>query len=275
MKQRNVKDKWKVKLNKVSDIHTSGEVIPLGKWSLFDPFLVLMEDIFQKSAFDFHPHRGIETVTYVIDGEMHHSDNNGGNGIIKKGDVQWMTAGKGIIHNEEPPEGITTRSLQLWVNLPKASKMVPPRYQNLIRDKVPVVEEPGVSYTLFSGKHGSVVAPTHNYAEVTMIEITIEKGYTAVQDIPGNYNGFIYILEGKGIFGGNNIIGEGGDVLLLDSFADSISDTEIQIIAEHKLKLLFFAGKPLNEPIAAKGPFVMNTEDEIRQAYKDYREGKF
>lgn len=273
--QRKIKRTWKVQLKKNSDIHSAGLVLPSGNWEEFDPFLVMAEDIFQKDAFDFHPHRGMETVTYVIDGVLEHSDNKGGSGILNPGDAQWMTAGSGIMHLEAPPENVTVHTLQLWVNLPKANKMATPRYQEILSRNVPVRKEEGVTYRVFSGNSGDVVSTTKNYAPVTMVEIVIDSGHTAYQDLPSGYNGFIYILEGSGVFGENEVKAQKGEVLLLDSVTEKVDASEIIIKADEKLRIIFIAGKPLKEPVVARGPFVMNTEEEMKQAYADFRTGKF
>ncbi len=273
--QRNIKKTWKVQLKKSSDIHSAGLVLPSGDWKEFDPFLIMAEDKFQKDAFDTHPHRGMETVTYVIDGELEHSDNKGGSGTLKPGDAQWMTAGSGIMHLEAPPENVTVHTLQLWVNLPKANKMAPPRYQDILSSNIPVRKEEGVNYRVFSGNSGDVVSTTKNYAKVTYVEIIIDSEHTAKQDLPSDYNGFIYILEGSGVFGDNEVKAEKGEVLLLDSVKEKADTSEIIIKADEKLRVIFIAGKPLHEPVVARGPFVMNTEEEITQAYSDFRSGKF
>lgn len=273
--QRNIKKTWKVQLKKSSDIHSAGLVLPSGDWKEFDPFLIMAEDKFQKDAFDTHPHRGMETVTYVIDGELEHSDNKGGSGTLKPGDAQWMTAGSGIMHLEAPPENVTVHTLQLWVNLPKANKMAPPRYQDILSSNIPVRKEEGVNYRVFSGNSGDVVSTTKNYAKVTYVEIIIDSEHTAKQDLPSDYNGFIYILEGSGVFGDNEVKAEKGEVLLLDSVKEKADTSEIIIKADEKLRVIFIAGKPLHEPVVARGPFVMNTEEEIKQAYTDFRSGKF
>jgi redox-sensitive bicupin YhaK (pirin superfamily) len=273
--QRIIKRTWKVQLKKNSDIHSAGLVLPSGNWEEFDPFLVMAEDIFQKDAFDFHPHRGMETVTYVIDGVLEHSDNKGGSGILNPGDAQWMTAGSGIMHLEAPPENVTVHTLQLWVNLPKANKMAPPRYQDILSSNIPVRKEEGVNYRVFSGNSDDVVSTTKNYAPVTMVEIVIDSGHTASQDFPSDYNGFIYILEGSGMFGDNEVKAGKGEVLLLESVKEKADTSEIIIKADEKLRVIFIAGKPLNETVVARGPFVMNTEEEIKQAYADFRNGKF
>lgn len=273
--QRAIKRTWKVELKKHSDIHSAGLVLPPGNWEEFDPFLLMAEDIFQQKAFDHHPHRGMETVTYIIDGEMHHTDDKGGKGIIKKGDVQWMTAGRGLNHLEEPPANTAVHSLQLWVNLPRAQKMTTPRYQDIIGAEAPVRQEEGVTYRVFSGSSGNLVSPTKNHALVTMVEIEIEAGATAVQNLPADYNGFMFILEGSGTFGSHHTEAQKGEVLLLDAIQGDATASEIRIQAKEKMKVIFLAGLPLKEPVVAKGPFVMNTEEEIKQAYADYRAGKF
>ena len=273
--QRKIKRTWKVQLNKNSEIHTSGLILPSGNWEEFDPFLIMAEDKVRKHAFEIHPHRGMETVTYIIDGTLEHSDNKGGSGTLKPGDAQWMTAGSGIMHLEAPPENVTAHTLQLWVNLPKANKMAAPRYQDILSSKVPVRKEEGVTYRVFSGTSGNVVSTTKNYVPVTMVEITIDSGYTANQDLPSGYNGFMYILEGSGVFGRNQVKAEKGEVLLLDIVKEKVDTSEIIIKADKKLRIIFIAGKPLKEPVVAGGPFVMNTEEEIKQAYADFRNGKF
>lgn len=273
--QRKIKRTWKVQLQKSSDIHSAGLVLPSGDSNEFDPFLIMAEDIFQKGAFDSHPHRGMETVTYIIDGELRHSDNKGGHGLLKPGDAQWMTAGSGIMHLEEPPENITVHTLQLWVNLPKANKMAPPNYQDILSDKVAVRKEEGVTYRVFSGNSGNVVSGTKNHAPVTFVEMIVDAGHTASQDLPSDYNGFMYVLEGSGVFGENQVKAGKGEVLLLDRVNEEADTSEIIIKADEKLRVIFIAGKPLHEPVVARGPFVTNTEEEMKQAYADFRSGKF
>ena len=273
--QRKIKSTWKVQLKYNSAIHSAGLVLPAGHVEEFDPFLIMAEDIFQKNAFDFHPHRGMETVTYIIDGVLEHSDDKGGSGVLKSGDAQWMTAGSGIVHLEEPPENVSVHTLQLWVNLPKANKMVAPRYQDILSNNIPERKEEGVTYRVISGTSGDVISATENYAPVTYIEIIVDAGQTASQDIPSDYNGFIYVLEGSGVFGNEEIKAEKGEVLLLDSVTENADISELKIKANEKLRIIFIAGKPLHEPVVARGPFVMNTEEEIKQAYADFRSGKF
>ncbi|MBT2728979.1 pirin family protein [Bacillus sp. ISL-75] len=272
--QRGIDRVWTVQHHQNSPIHTAGMVLDPNQMKESDPFLFLAEDFFKKGTFDFHPHRGIETVTYVIEGKLEHQDNKAGRGELEPGDVQWMTAGKGVIHIEDPAEGETVHSLQLWVNLPREHKMAEPRYQNLRAKDMPVREEDGVLIRIFSGSSGGIQSTTKNYVPVTMIEINLQPGATVTQDLPGDYNGFMYVLEGKGQFGKSKTEAEKGHVLLLGK-GEAGQTSEVTITARESLRLLLYAGKPLNEPIVARGPFVMNTEEEIRQAYRDYMDGKF
>ncbi|KAB7704384.1 pirin family protein [Bacillus aerolatus] len=257
-----------------SPAHKVGLVIEPGNWEEIDPFLLMAEDFFQRGTFGMHPHRGIETVTYVIDGKLEHLDNKTGGGELLPGDVQWMTAGKGIIHTEDPAIGETVHSLQLWVNLPSDKKMTEPRYQNMRGQDMPVRHENGAMIRVFSGSSKDMTANTKNHVPVTMVEFTLEPNATVTQDLPGSYNGFLYIIEGKGTFGGENTEGKKGQVLWLERGMDA-EQTEVKIHAKEKLHVMLYAGQPVGEKVVARGPFVMNSEGEIVQAYKDYREGKF
>ncbi|KHL91249.1 pirin [Paenibacillus sp. IHB B 3415] len=272
--KRDISEVREVTLSHMSPIHAAGPVIEPGNWAKNDPFLLMMEDQFQKGSFDIHPHRGMETVTYVISGQIEHYDTHSGEGgVLGPGDVQWMTAGSGVEHNEVPSEGMTAHSLQLWVNLPKVHKMTKPRYQNLKSEDMPVRQEEGATIKVFSGSSRGVVAPTQNYVPVTMVEMLIEPGYTVTQDLPGSYNGFIYVLEGNGTFGQNNVKASKGQVLALSQGGSC--ESEIEITAIQTLRVLLYAGEPIQEPVVARGPFVMNTEREITEAFSEYRQGTF
>ncbi len=271
---RDIKQVWQVQSQRISSIHSNGFVLEPGHWREFDPFLMLAEDWFQKGSFDVHPHRGIETVTYVIEGKLEHFDNKGGKDHLLPGDVQWMTAGRGVVHLEDPAEGETVHSLQLWINLPSEQKLCEPRYQNLRSQDMPVRREEGAVIRIFSGSSAGVGSNTKNVVPVTMVELLLEPGATVVQDLPGSYQGFIYVLEGQGTFGYKNTAGGKGEVLWLGS-ADGNENSEVKIVAREKLRALLYAGEPLREPVVARGPFVMNTEEQIIQAYQDFREGKF
>jgi quercetin 2,3-dioxygenase len=273
--KRDITDVQDVILRRYSPIHAAGPVIEFGNWSQSDPFLGMMEDKFQAGSFDDHPHRGIETVTYVIDGTIEHYDSvSEQGGMLGPGDVQWMTAGSGVIHNEVPSEGITAHTLQLWVNLPREQKMTTPRYQNLKGTDMPVRQEKGALVRVFSGSSGDVASPTKNHVPVTMVEVSLESGASITQDLPGSYNGFIYILEGSGTFGSNGVNAAKSQVLRLGAGING-QLSEIQATATEPLRFVLYAGEPVREPVAARGPFVMNTEEEVNEAFREYRNGTF
>ncbi|WP_053372597.1 pirin family protein [Paenibacillus sp. FJAT-27812] len=273
--KRSIKKVRTPEINHISSQHQNSFILEQGFFEEHDPFLLLAEDWFQKGSFDDHPHRGIETVTYVIKGRLEHYDNaSGSKEELVAGDAQWMTAGRGVIHNEDPAEGEIVHSLQLWVNLPAADKMTTPRYQNLRGADMPVREEEGAVIRVFSGSSGNVHSATQNVVPVTMLEMTLEPGATVKQQLPGSHSGFLYVLEGEGEFGSERTKGSKRQVLTL-SREDGTESSELELTAVTKLRVMLYAGEPLNEPIAARGPFVMNTEEQIRQAYSDYRNGKF
>ncbi|WP_216831823.1 pirin family protein [Alkalihalobacterium elongatum] len=275
--ERSILKKWDATHQMRSSGHKQGWVLEPGHWYDFDPFLLMAEDWFKKGTFGFHPHKGMETVTYVIDGELEHKDSNGGSGLLKGGDVQWMTAGQGISHIEDPIEGSTVHSLQLWVNLSKSNKSASPRYQDLYRRNMPEIIEDGATIRLFSGNYGTYQAETLNYTPVTMIDFELSEGKTILPDIPKSYNGFIYILQGRGLFGKEEIKGEQNQVIWLgqsDKHEGGIDYIRIKSSSE-KLHGILLAGEPIKERVVANGPFVMNSEEEIRQAFSDFHSGKF
>ncbi|NMP22931.1 pirin family protein [Sulfobacillus sp. DSM 109850] len=254
-----------------SAIHEVAQVLPPGRWQEFDPFLLMAEDWFRQGTFAEHPHRGIETVTYVISGRMGHYDNKTGHGgVLGPGDVQWMTAGHGVIHQEDPLPGEVVHSLQLWVNLPKELKSMTPRYQDLPHDRVPASQADGVLIRVYSGRMAGLASDTKNVAPVTMAEVQVAKGQSATLDLDPEHNGFLYILEGEGIFGPDAFRGTAGEVLWLSHEGDALS-----LRAKDHLRFVIYTGKPLHQPVVAYGPFVMTTMDEIRQAFDDYHSGRF
>ncbi|WP_290590564.1 pirin family protein [Alicyclobacillus sp.] len=264
---------WKPVPKRQSAIHTVAMVLEPGHWAEFDPFLLMAEDWFQSGTFDLHPHRGIETVTYVIEGHLRHFDNRNGSGELGPGDVQWMTAGRGVIHEEDPVPGETVHSLQLWVNLPRSEKMAEPRYQNLLAKDMPVRGVEGGWARVFSGSSGGVQAPTKNHVPVTMVDIHLDAGASFMQDLPGDYNGFLYVLEGRGRILADGTEGAQGQVLWLGR--SDKAESRVTIEALESLHVLLYAGRPVREPVVAYGPFVMNTRQEILQAIEDYQNGRF
>lgn len=241
-----------------------------------DPFLFLMEDWFGPNVFDDHPHRGIETVTYVIDGKLEHREHGKNTGTFSTGDAMWMTAGRGVIHNEAPAGNSDVHTLQLWVNLPAKDKMAPPRFQILRGGEMPerVVEKGRVR--VFSGQSGDVTSATQNHVPVTMVEFLLEDGGSAVQELPASYNGFLHVLEGQGVFGKDRVPAGAGDVVWMDMPGGAgLSEFAVAAAEGQGVRALLWAGEPLREPVVARGPFVMNTEQQIREAYEDFRAGRF
>ena len=244
-----------------------------------DPFLFLMEDWFGPNVFADHPHRGIETVTYVIDGTLEHREHGKNTGTFATGDAMWMTAGRGVIHNEAPAGNGTVHTLQLWVNLPAADKMTTPRFQILKGAEMPerLVERGRVR--VFSGQSGEVRGKTLNHVPVTMVELRLEPGGSAAQELPASYNGFLHLLDGDGLFGPEQVRAGAGDIVWIEgplAPPGSAGESEFLVAAgERGLRALLWAGEPLREPVVARGPFVMNTEQQIREAYEDYRAGRF
>jgi redox-sensitive bicupin YhaK (pirin superfamily) len=245
----------------------------------FDPFLML--DHFGSSnpddyiaGFPWHPHRGIETVTYMIEGEVEHGDSLGNSGKIKSGDIQWMTAGSGIIHQEMPKAYIgTMKGLQLWVNLPKAEKMIEPRYRDLTANNVPEINPAqGITVKIISGEYlGTPGAAQDISGNPDYFDITIESGVSFEYNIAPGLNAFAFVLEGKGDFDDAGTKCSEGQCALFDS-GDKISITASD---SKKLRFILASGKPLKESIAWAGPIVMNTQAELRTAFDELDNGTF
>ena len=272
--KRSIKNKWKINTNVVSPVHTANSVLPPGYFEDFDPFLLLMEDRFGYGAFDKHPHRGIETVTLILDGEIDHFDSvTGSGGTLKAGDFQLMTAGKGVIHNESPAKDGQVHLLQLWLNLPRQHKMTAPRYQNLLASDVPNFHGENVLAKVYSGHSNGVSSPLSHFVPFDFLDVTMMSDSSFSHSLPASYNGFIYVLEGEAQFGVEKVSASKGEVLWLGDAEGETSEITISTLTNTRFVLL--AGEPIMEPIAARGPFVMNTEEEIKRAYSDYRTGKF
>ena len=257
--------------------HRVRQLVRPGDWAATDPFLALMEDWFARGTFGPHPHRGIETVSYVIEGQVEHRDSRGHSSTIRAGDAQWMTAGRGLLHSEEAPDGVEVHSLQLWVNLPAAEKMVEPRYQELISATLPVRREAGVEIVVFSGASGEVVSTTTNVVPVVMLRIALERGADVRQELPGDYNAFVVILDGAASIGPDRsspAVRSGQIAWLTRADQDRRSEVAITATDDSPVTALLFAGRPVNQPVVAHGPFVMNSEAQIREAYADFKEGR-
>jgi redox-sensitive bicupin YhaK (pirin superfamily) len=230
----------------------------------------------------WHPHRGFETVTYMIDGTFRHQDSIGGGGLITNGDTQWMTAGGGILHIEAPPEDLVAsgglfHGIQLWVNLPKADKMIAPRYQDIGRDHVALLTSPdgGALFRLIAGDLGGHAGPGSTHSPMAMVHATLSPG--ARVDIPwrADFNALVYVLGGRGTVGaGGEPVETGRLAVFGDGDSITISAAAEQESRTPSLDVLILGGQPIREPVYAYGPFVMNTKEEVAQAFEDYQAGK-
>jgi redox-sensitive bicupin YhaK (pirin superfamily) len=259
---------------------------PTPRFSEFDPFLLLDEmgpmDVAPgeaKGAPD-HPHRGFETVTYMLSGEMQHKDSRGHAGQLRPGDVQWMTAGAGVVHSEMPSSefqrtGGRMHGFQLWVNLPQREKMTKPRYQEIPRANIPhAVSEDGlVTVRVIAGEAMGQHAVIETHTPIVYLHYTIEPGGVVTQPVPAEYNAFAYLVEGAGLFGSASERANDGQMVMFAQDGEVIR-IENPADAQTRLEVLLIAGVPLNEPVARYGPFVMNTEREIRQAFEDFARGR-
>ena len=251
-------------------------VIGTGQLPALDPFLMLDEFGSDRpgeyiAGFPSHPHRGFETVTYMLDGRMRHKDNHGNEGLLTPGSVQWMTAGRGIVHSEMPEqeEGLM-RGFQLWVNLPAKDKMGAPAYQEFAPERIPVAQpSAGVSAKVIAGRIGEVEGPVQQPAtEPSYFDLALDAGAEFEHALPAGHNVFAYVYEGE-VASGDAQAGKGE--LLVFGAGDAV---RFEGLAPHS-KLILVAGRPINEPVARYGPFVMNTQAEIVQAVQDFQAGRF
>ncbi len=230
----------------------------------------------------WHPHRGFETVTYMIDGVMQHQDSHGGGGIISNGDTQWMTAGSGILHIETPPEWLVVQGglfhgFQLWVNLPSSDKFLPPRYQDLRGSDVALLttSDGGTLLRLIAGDIDGHRGPGATHTPITLIHATAAAGAQIRLPWRADFNALVYILNGRGEFGPERRpAGEGQLVVFGPGAALTMAAVDAQDTRSPRLDVLILGGQPIREQVAWYGPFVMNTEDEIRQAVEDFQRGR-
>ena len=226
---------------------------------------------------DWHPHRGFETATYIIDGTFQHQDSHGGGGVITNGATQWMTAGGGILHIETPPEQLVVsgglfHGIQLWVNLPAKDKMVPPRYQNLEAADVALLasDDGGSLVRLIAGDVAGHHGPGQTYTPITIAHATIEPGARLVVPWPADFNALGYVLSGRGGVGTERRPVETGQLVVFGG-GDTVTFTADR---SGPLDVLLLGGRPIREPVATYGPFVMNTRDELVQAFDDFNAGR-
>jgi redox-sensitive bicupin YhaK (pirin superfamily) len=230
----------------------------------------------------WHPHRGFETVTYMIDGTFQHQDSNGGGGLITNGDTQWMTAGAGILHIERPPEALIAsgglfHGFQLWVNLPAAQKWVPARYQDIRAGNVALLAsyDGGALLRVIAGEVAGHRGPGITHTPISLAHVTVSPGARLVLPWPRDFNALVYVLAGEGTVGGEQRPIQSGQLAALGA-GDVITATASthQESRHPNLDLLILGGQPIREPVAHYGPFVMNTHAEIAQALADYQAGR-
>jgi len=230
----------------------------------------------------WHPHRGFETVTYMIDGTMQHQDSIGGGGVITNGDTQWMTAGAGILHIERPPDELVAsgglfHGIQLWVNLAKADKWVHPRYQGIESGSVVLLSSPdgGALVRIIAGSVAGHDGPGVTYSPISLVHATLRPGARLGLPWPADFNALVYVLAGKGTVGAEaNPVGTGQLVVHGDGDGLVLTAEVSQDANAPDLDVLILGGQAIREPVAAYGPFVMNTRDELAQAFEDYHAGK-
>lgn len=255
-------------------------IIGTQQLNILDPFLLL--DCFESDdasdyigGFPTHPHRGFETVTYLLNGKMRHKDNAGHEGVVEPGGVQWMSAGKGVLHSEMPEqeEGLL-KGFQLWVNLPKASKMMAPAYQEYPPESTPVeLRENGTEVRVISGttNEGTTGPVKNTHITPTYMDVKLPEGMTFEQALPIGHNAFIYVIEGA-----VTMANDSTQKITKKSLGVFDEGEQVSVMASgSETRFLLIAGRPLNEPIARGGPFVMNTREEVLQAFDDYSQGRF
>jgi redox-sensitive bicupin YhaK (pirin superfamily) len=251
---------------------------------LLDPFIMMdeMGEVeyapYEPRGTDWHPHRGFETVTYIIDGVFQHQDSHGGGGVIENGATQWMTAGSGILHIETPPEHLVVsgglfHGIQLWVNLPAKDKMIAPAYQNLEAEQVTLISssDGGGLVRLIAGEVGTHRGPGSTHTPITVAHATLAPGAQLVVPWRADFNALAYILGGSGAVGAERRPIESGQLAAFGA-GDSITVTNT---GHAPMEVLLLGGQPIREPVAQYGPFVMNTRSELIQAVEDFNAGRF
>jgi redox-sensitive bicupin YhaK (pirin superfamily) len=230
----------------------------------------------------WHPHRGFETVTYLLDGTFEHQDSNGGGGLISNGDTQWMTAGGGILHIEKPPEALVQsgglfHGIQLWVNLPRAQKLVAPRYQDLRGGTVGLVAstDGGALVRVIAGELAGTGGPGSTYTPMTMLHATVSPGASVSVPWEPTFNALAYVLAGDGFVGAERRPVRTGQLVVFGAGdAVTVAAADSQESRHPELEILLLGGKPIREPVAWGGPFVMNTKLEVLQAFEDFQAGR-
>ena len=256
--------------------------LPADRFNKVGPFILLhhagpqvIKAGSKKFRIDPHPHRGFEPVTFIFQGEVEHLDSKGNHGLLKADEVQWMTAGSGIIHSEGPPEsfferGGTMEIIQLWINLPKSHKMLEPTYQDIKREMIPLIKEENgdLKINLIAGEYEGLKGPAITATPMTVLTIYAEEGVEKEFLFPSEFAVALYLLEGELLINGERILVK-ENMVVFDQAGESLN-----FKVTSKSKMLLLAGEPINEPMVSHGPFVMNTVEEINQAMEDYYDGK-
>lgn len=255
--------------------HLAAQVVSPGDFVLNDPFIMLADDhldIGDRPVGGPHPHAGFETVTLILDGAIYDRDEGG---TIQAGEVQWMTAGRGIIHGENIATRGKVRLLQLWLTLPKSQRWTAPSFQDIHADAVPVRRAPGVEVRIYSGGSGNLQSGTRNHVPVTITEFLMEPRTSVDQDIPTSYNGFAFVIGGSVSIGKEATLLKAGQVGWLDR-PDGEGPSVVSVAAgDDGARLVLYAGQPQGDEIVSHGPFIGDSRDDIVRLYSEYRAGQF
>jgi hypothetical protein len=246
-------------------------------FALNDPFFLMMDDQIEmgegyKELGEPHPHAGFETVTLVLEGTLRDRDEGG---LLKTGDVQWMTAGRGIIHSENVEAQGRVRILQLWLILPKRERWTEPGFQVVAADSLPVRHEAGVEVRLYSGRSGAVESSTRNHVPVTLADIRLEPGASFEQDLPASYNGFVLVLQGSAQVGAEGTLLKLEEMGWLDRPADRGASALRMVAGKSGARLVLYAGEPQGDRVVSSGPFIGDTREDIVRLFNEYRAGRF
>jgi redox-sensitive bicupin YhaK (pirin superfamily) len=258
----------------IGEGHTAVDVVTPAALEASDPFVLLMDDRLdiktRRQIGGAHPHAGIETVTLVLEGTLIDRDE----GELNVGDVLWMTAGRGIIHNEAVEVGGKARILQLWVRLPKSDRSTAPTFRMILKASAPVRTESGAVARLYSGSTGGLRSTTQNHAPVTLVDLTLDANATFEQELPLSYNGFVYVVEGSAGVGGGSLL-ETGQVGWFDRPTGTSASTLKFAGGERGARIVLYAGEPQHEPLVHYGPYAAGSVAEIEEIIHRYRAGRF
>lgn len=259
-----------------SSSHRARLVVQPDDFAATSPFLLMAEDWFSPPAgFPDHPHRGMQTVTIVLEGGLEHRDHTGAHGVLGAGDIQWMTAGRGVVHSEMPGEkGV--HSLQLWLNLPASDKMSSATYRDQRAADTPAKQGPGYEVRVYAGRFEDLQHPHGSLWPLTLLDVRVQGEKRIEIEVPAGYRSFLYVVSGHGRIEGDDTAITDEDVVWFKPAPSNASErTVLGLEADIDMRALFFAAPVIDEPVVAHGPFVMNTMDEVRRAYADYQAGSF